>query len=282
MMKNIKNFLVYIPFFSGIIYNTAIAGGFTSGKNKYDFTAEYEPSFFNNSAGTRNGIFAQDIEIDNEFGITENQSIGIDLFYNTEYQYSDVANNISRDSGKWAESFQVRHRATIAKIGNFGFGIQNSLYVADRGESNNYSTRWALRLMARHDNPTGFYKHFRIEIENRRWFQATKADQVRIDLRTRFRIVDGIDFYVRYLSFMNFASAIYLRENPSETTNGYFFKGNGDVKISHSDLYFGPEFKLVNDQSVYVYGTFRVDGTGEARRNRRQGLVFGYTKGFDL
>jgi len=282
MIKNIKNFLVCIPLFSGIVYNTAIAGGFTSGKNKYDFTAEYEISFADNSAGTRNGIFMQDIEIDNEFGITENQSIGVDFFYNTLYTYSDVANGIKRDSGKWTESFQVRHRATIAKVGNFGFGIQNTLYVADRGESNTYSARWALRLMARHDNPTGFYKHSRIEIENRRWFEANRADQIRLDLRAKFRLAESIDFFVRYLGFMNFASISYLRENPSESTNGYFFRGNGDVKVANSDLYFGPEFKLIHDQLVYVYGTFRIDGTGEARRSHRQGLLFGYSKGFDL
>lgn len=286
MVKSVKFFLMYMLLISSILYNKVMAGGFTSGKGKYDFTIEYEGAFKNNSKGTRNGVFTQDIEINNEFGITENQSIAVDFFFATEYQYSDPSNGIKRDAGIWYESAAVRHRATLAKIGNFGFGVQNTLLFDDKGDGN-YKARWALRLMARHDNPTGFYKHFRVEVENRRWFNATTSDEVRLDLRARFRIVESVDLYVRYLSFFKFASISYLNtlrdgSNQSQDTNAYFFKGNGDVKVAKSEIYVGPEWKLVNDQMVYVYGTMRLDGRGASNRNRRQGLLFGYSKGFDL
>lgn len=280
MMTGIKNFFICSLLLLATTYSIANAGGFTSGKGKYDFTSEYEITYRDNSAGKSNGVLDQDIEINNEFGITQNQSIAFDFFYNSSYIYSDTPNGILRKDEHFKESFQVRYRATVARVGDFGFGFQTGLYFTDK-QDGAYKMRWSLRGMFRHDNAQGFYKTARLELEYRRWFVAEKADQVRIDARLKFRMTEGIDFFIRSLTFFNFASASYLNENPKPDVNPYFFNGQ-DIKVSHSDLYFGPEFKLVNDQMVYAYGTFRIDGAGQARRNHRHGLLFGYSVGIDL
>jgi hypothetical protein len=247
--------------------SNVFAGGFTSGKGAYDFTIEYMGKQTNKLEGKK---YNSGVEINNDFGITENQSLGFDVF-------------IDRDAGSdQTQSFQTRHRMNFKYNDSISFGLQNSLGFFDNNNGT-YKMRWALRGMVRHDTKSGFYKHSRLEIEHRRFFSEGSLNAMRFDVRTKFRLTESIDLLIRVNTYLKFASKDYVEAigNDLASESGitqYSLKG---LKVADSEIYFGPEFRLSNDSMVYAYAYSQLK-SAPANKSKAKGLLVGYSMSLSL
>jgi hypothetical protein len=265
----------------------AYAGGFTSGKGIYDFAAEYQGSFAKNlDTGESYSIYAQDIEINNEFGITEDQSIGIDIFLTKEIATADQDYLLDTDPGaavksNWDQSFQTRHRMNFNVNESVNLGLQNAVGFFDDGFGV-YNMRYELRGMVRHDAKEGFYKYSRAELSYRRNFQYNLPDTFRLDLRAKFRLHEKVDLFMRLNTYFRYASQSFINANETSSNDkGLNNYGFSTLKVSDSEFFIGPEFKLKNDQSIYVYYYSKIDGA-KNYRNHAKGLAVGYTISVNL
>jgi hypothetical protein len=265
-MRDILKSSATVLGFAVLSISKVFAGGFTSGKGVYDFTAEYMGKYTDESLGASKKKYNSGIEINNDFGITENQTVAFDIF-------------IDRSAGgEQSQSFQTRHRMNFKYSDSVNFGLQNSLGFFDN-TNGTYSMRWALRGMVRHDTKSGFYKHSRLEIEHRRWFNGA-LNGVRIDLRTKFRVADGVDFFIRLNTYLALASKDYFesKDVDFEGVTQYSLKG---LKINNSEIYAGPEFKLKNNDMVYIHAYSQLHSAPK-KRSHGKGFLIGYSKSFNL
>jgi hypothetical protein len=271
MIKVFKSALSLISLTSLICANS-FAGGFTSGKGAYDFAIEYMGTFGDKKVGKQKYDYG--IEINNDFGITENQTIAIDIF-------------LDKDNRKnMTQGFETRHRMNFKVNDSINLGLQNGLRFIDKNDGT-YALRWNLRGMIRHDAKTGFYKHSRLEIEHRRRFDDT-MNRLRFDLRTKFRLAEGIDFTIRVNTYLTLAKNYNIEKASIEENNENYAKEAGitsydlkNIRINNSEVYFGPEFSIGGGQSVYVYGYSQIYAP-KLNKAEKKGIAVGYSKSFEL
>jgi hypothetical protein len=258
MNKIIKLGIIAFSGLSMLNFSNSFAGSFATAKGKYDFAAEYAGEF---QDGEKNNSYYQSLEINNDFGITNSQSIGLDFFLN---QINAGTNNDIDGQ------LQVKHKINFEASKSVNLGIMNALYY------NGSNLRWELRGMLRHDSD-GFYNHFRTELSFRKYFNKDTHDTIRLDLRTKFKLSDSIKWLVKVQFYFLFDNQNYIDNNPSIRVNKYF-KG---FKVDQTVLYTGPEFSFGNGHSAYVYYQMQLDAS-YGSRNHSKGFAIGYSKSFDL
>jgi hypothetical protein len=266
---------------SALIFSgaSAFAGGFTSGKNVFDFNVDYEGKFSDNSAGSKNKLYNNSIEVDAELGLTEDASLGFEAYFDKTHERGDDANNIASDKGNWGKGLLTYHRMNFNVNESINLGTQFGLAFLGNGDGT-YSANGRARGMIRHDTKSGFYKHSRFEIEYRRAFDENAPDRVRFDFRTKFRLASGVDLYIRLMPNLELASHNFINNNPSKTSVSS--RDLKRVKIAYTDLNIGPDFKVGKDAGIHAYYTMRLEGANEAKRTHAKGILVGYSKSFNL
>ncbi len=257
---------------------TVLGAGFTVGKGKYDFGIEYMGTFHDNKAGQSNKIYAQDIEINNEFGITENQSIAFDVFI-TRKDAMDT--EFTNEESPSQYSFQTRYRNNFIISDSVNLGLQNAIGFFENSDGT-YTARYELRGMIRHDTKQGLYKHSRAELSFRKKLNTDAPDEFRLDLRTKLRLAPKIDYLLFRLNlYAGFASQGYLNSNPTEATDGRINSYNlSTLKLNKVDFYTGPEFKFGKNNMIYIYYGMQLDAS-EKKRNHAKSFLIGFTKTFE-
>ena len=266
---------------SALIFSSAsaFAGGFTSGKNVFDFNVDYEGKFFDNSAGSKNKRYNNGIEVDAELGLTEDASLGFEAYFDKTHKRGDDANGIASDKGNWEKGLLTYHRMNFNVNESINLGTQFGVAFIGNGDGT-YSANGRVRGMIRHDTKSGFYKHSRFEIEYRRAFDENAPDRVRFDFRTKFRLASGVDLYIRLMPNLELASQQFVNNNPEKTSVSS--RNLKRVKIAYTDLNIGPDFKVGKDAGIHAYYTMRLEGANEAKRNHSKGILVGYSKSFNL
>lgn len=258
---------------------SAFAGGFTSGKNVFDFNVDYEGTFSDNILGKKNKIYNNGLEVDAELGLTEDASIGFEAYFEKTHERGDSENNIASDKGNWGKDLVTYHRMNFNVNESINLGTQFGVAFLGNGDGT-YSANGRVRGMIRHDTKSGFYKHSRLEIEYRRAFDENAPDRVRFDFRTKFRLASGVDLYIRLMPNIELASQQFVNKQSSNTSVSP--RNLKRVKIAYTDLNIGPEFNIGKDAGIHAYYTMRIDGANEEKRTHSKGILVGYSKSFNL
>lgn len=262
------------------VITNSFADGFTVGKNKYEFTAEYEGVATEiNTKGVITESRGNSIELNNEFGITKDTSLILDLFYGRSKVFADSTDNNNKLSDNYG--FQMRHLMNFRYNDDINFGLQTAVKFSD-DKDGTYADRYEIKGMVRHDKKSGFYSHSRLEIAYRQRFKEEDTNALIFDIRTKFRLTDKVQFLVRVMPSFTFTNKNYRNaqdDDYKKSVNANLFNGSGSIKLAQTKLFVGPEFSLPKNQTVYVYIYSQIQAAPKYKDSGK-GIVVGYTKGF--
>ncbi len=273
--KFLTRFALIMGVFSSLSFS-AKAGSFVNGQGVYDFTVELNGVLKDDGNGRSNKLFGYEIEVNNEFGITENQLIAIDFILGKNENLDQSGRDFKTPLEKLAK---IRHRINFEASKSINFGLENGLAFTEGDTS--YDPSWEIKGMMGHD-ARGFYQYSRAEITYTRQFKGDSANSLLLDLRAKFRITNAINFLLRTNASMLFASQNYIDNNSQAVSNGRINSHSlKTFKVAEWKAYAGPEFTMPNGDALYVYYTMQLDAS-EAKRNHFKGLILGYSKSIDL
>lgn len=248
-MRALKLFAMFAAF------SLPVYANFTPGKNIYEVALEYEVTEDENS--NKYHVF----ELSNEIGLTDNASIGLNVFYE------------KMESETYFKYFEAFHKLNFAVSPSVNFAVRNMLRTySDEGEKE--QLMYELRGMVKHDAQSGIYKRFRVDLAFRKKFKDYEHNVVRIDTHLNLRLSDSVTYVTRVDTYLAVVDKGTLQANPS------FAKtyGSTGLKLSEMVLYTGPSF---DSQYGSFYMFLRADIDGKSS-TKKKGVLIGYSKAIEL
>lgn len=266
-LKNIISRTLLAFGFASITANLPAFANFTPGKGFYSFAAQIEGNLGTRPDNdARNKLLNYSLELDNEFGITENSSIEVN-FYSEKDTFLESNN---KPHVGWVPNLQyaeLGNKLNFPLSANWDAAIENLLrFYGSGGPKDTYKPMYQIRGFLKHLSPRSFLQEQRAELFYKRAFNAI-ADTLRLRVSFIFNASQNVKFLLQSDNFFS------INKNGTSEINSYKFKGN--AKITDAILYIGPTFLLKNGNAIST--VLRYDIGGKGTQNKK-GILIGYSK----
>lgn len=247
------------------LYPAVSFAGFTTEKGKLDFAAEYTIGKTNQSNDNN------EVEVDAEYGLFKDFSLGANFFYSTFRYFNDVIEDSTRSN---FTRFSVYQKSNFDVNDQNSFGFRNRVQFVNEDSDEKY-TIYDFRAVYLNNSSYGIYDSFRFDLGYARVFDGSRADFFVNEIHVNFSLSERIGFHSRIESAFLIAGNTLAEEIGTDIVNE---RGSNIFKSKPIEvmLFAGPEYQLNNDLGVvYIYGRMQIGGRD---KTHNRGLVLGYAK----
>lgn len=243
--------------------------GFTTDKGKYDFNPEYEFEYSQNRV--KNNIFF----IGNEFGITENTSVGFNASFEKENKF--FTNSSFLKNGSDYTHYEFFTTSNLIESEKFELGVRNLMRFFGEGETGK-SMFYEVRVMTNFLSSENLFGGFGLDVAVRRNFSGDNPDELRIEPSFTLNFTEKLSYFTMLETAIAFASEDYLKSNlgASDVINSY---SHPDFKFAKVVLYTGPSYSFNDSNTAYLRLRFNI--AGEQEKHTR-GFVIGHSYSVNL